>query len=160
MQITLTPEQQAALCRGESITIDPPKPTWPFIAPTDNEYFLLKTGYDTARNEDHKQNNVFKHLKTVHEVARKLRFIMMCARFREHFEPEFSEVEDTFTDEKPAYYVYFSYTYNLFKVGSTISADCRSVVYMSENCAEALVTLLNTNQVPGFEFLGNCYANH
>ena len=151
MQITLTPEQQAALCRGESITIDPPKPKWPFKAPVSSNYQLVKVGCSTTFSQDHKENNVFQFEKTASEVERKLLFIMMCARFREHFEPEFSEVEDTFTDEKPAYYVYFSYTYNLFKVGSTISADCRSVVYMSENCAEALVTLLNNNQVPGFE---------
>lgn len=152
MQITLTPEQQAALCRGEPVTIHPPKPTWSFTAPKDNEYYLLKIGYNTTRDMDHEQNNVFKHVKTLHEVKRKLHFIMMCARFREHFEPEFNEAKDTFTNEKAAYYVYFSYTDNLFKVGSTISADCRSVVYMSEKCAKSLVTLLNTNQVPGFEF--------
>ena len=151
MQITLTSEQQAALCRGEPITINPPKPTWPFTAPTDCNYHLLKVGHGTTRNIDHEQNNVFKHESTVHEIKRKLRFIMMCARFRENFEPEFNEL-DAFTGDKPVFYVYYSPTDCLFKVGSTTYVDDISVIYMSENCAKALVTLLNSNQVPGFEF--------
>lgn len=151
MQITLTPEQQAALCRGESITIDPPKPKWFFEAPTTSNYCVLTVGYNTSSDQDHKVNNVFKLGRTVAELEHKLRFMLMCARFREHFEPEFNEAKDIFTNEKPGYYVYFTYNDNLFKVGSTNYVDCRSVVYMSENCAEALVTLLNTNQVPGFE---------
>ena len=115
MQITLTSEQQAALRRGEPITINPPKPTWSFTAPTDNKYYLLKVGYDTTRDIDHEQNNVFKHDSTVDEVKRKLRFIMMCARFRENFEPEFNEIKDAFTGDKPVFYVYYSHNDCLFK---------------------------------------------
>ena len=152
MQITLTPEQQAALSRGESITIKPPKPTWPFTAPTDCGYNLLKVGKNTTRYEDHEQNNVFKHVSTVHEVERKLRFMLMCARFRENFEPEFNESEDTFTNDKSASFVHYSYADCLFKVGRTTYADGKSIIYMSDKCAKALVTLLNSNQVPGFEF--------
>ena len=151
MQITLTPEQQAAFCRGESITLNPYDPKWPFTAPTDNQYFLLKEGDDTLMIEDHKNNNVFKHKSTVLEVKRKLHFILMCTRFREYFEPDFNETKDSFTGEESTCYVYYSYSDSLFKVRSTAYADYRSVVYMSNKCANALVDLLNHNQVPGFE---------
>lgn len=151
MQITLTSEQQAAFCRGESTTLNPHSPKWPFAAPTDNEYYLLKEGDNTKWAEDHKNNNVFKHESTVLEVKRKLRFILMCARFREYFEPDFNEIKDSFTGEKSTCYVYYSYNDSLFKVGSTAYVDYRSVVYMSNKCANALVDLLNRNQVPGFE---------
>lgn len=151
MQITLTPEQQAAFFRGESITLNPYGPKWPFTAPTDNAYYLLKEGDNTKFAEDHKNNNVFRHKNTVQEVERKLRFILMCARFREYFEPNFNEIKDFFTGEKSTCYVYYSYNDSLFKVGSTAYVDYRSVVYMSDKCANALVDLLNDHQVPGFE---------
>ncbi len=151
MQITLTSEQQAAFCRGESITINPQGPKWPFTTPANNDYYLLKVGNDTLTIEDHKNNNVFKHKSTVEEVKRKLHFILMCARFREYFEPDFNEIKDSFTGEKPTCYVYYSYNDNLFKVGSTAYVDYRSEVYMSNKCAHALVDLLNRNQVPELE---------
>lgn len=151
MQITLTPEQQAAFFRGESITLNPYGPKWPFTAPTDYTYYLLKEGGNTKVAEDHKNNNVFKHKNTVQEVKRKLRFTLMCARFREYFEPDFNEIKDFFTGEKIAYYVYYSHNNKLFNVGSTAYTDFKSVIYMSKECANALVDLLNHNQVPGFE---------
>lgn len=150
MQITLTPEQQAALNRGESITIDPPKSEWSFKAPITNNYCVLTVGHNTSSDQDHKVNNVFKLGRTVAELEHKLRFMLMCARFREHFEPGW-ESYPCLEGVNWNYYVYFSHWSKTYCFDSVSCTDYKSVVYMSKECAKTLTKLLNNNQVPGFE---------
>jgi len=149
--ITLTECQMQQLQAGESITIEPPKVKPTQWEPKGGSYWIDSTGYVghvllAGSVEEYKRFGTERDSETQAEKAIKaIRIHNRLLTYVDEFDPNYNP--DWANPYENKYYVYYDHNSGKWSYSQFYSRCAIGIVYMSKECAKALVTKLNSGEV-------------
>ena len=142
--ITLTDEQMKALQSGQSITIEPPKPTITKWEPKGGNYRVQSdlTIFKNQSSRDFKNSGIeYKTQAQAEQAAKALRsYARQLAYLAENDDGWIADWNNILSIK---YYVSYNHTYRTWKICNNTSARALGIIYMSEDNAQKLCQLLN-----------------
>ena len=143
--IKSTQEQMEKLQAGESITIEPPKPSqW---EPKGGSHYILGTKVSIGRSmEEYRQFGLERTdraqaLKAVKAMRIHNRLLAYVEEFDPNYNPDWVNPDDD------KYFVYYDNKHRKWFIASHLYAYVPGSVYMSKACAKTLLTKLNSGEV-------------
>ena len=142
--ITLTDEQMKALQSGQSITIEPPKPTITKWEPKGGNYRVQSdlTIFKNQSSRDFKNSGIeYKTQAQAEQAAKALRsYARQLAYLAENDD---GWVADWSSDKANKYYVHYHHESKRWFISHNVYAQSAGIIYMSQANAEKLCQLLN-----------------
>lgn len=145
--ITFTKEQVKAITdafsRGESITIEPPKPVITKWEPKGGDYCILKDFSVALVNNNctYPKHMTYETQEQAEQAAKAIRsYARQLAWLSENSDGWKPDWKDT-SNEK--YYIYYDEKTNYYNINSHLVSKSINTIYMSKKNAEKLSNLLN-----------------